>query len=99
MMLEHLGEKPAAERLMKAVEHVTADPFAPHAGPGWKGDHKAGHRRRLRGPVAGQRLGSTCWPMTGRALSRQLYRAHIPAGLATSHAAPTASCHSAVASA
>ena len=26
MMLEHLGEKPAAERLMKAVEHVTADP-------------------------------------------------------------------------
>jgi len=26
MMLEHLGEKPAAERLMKALEHVTADP-------------------------------------------------------------------------
>ena len=26
MMLEHLGEKPAAERLMKAVERVTADP-------------------------------------------------------------------------
>jgi tartrate dehydrogenase/decarboxylase/D-malate dehydrogenase len=26
MMLEHLGEKPAAERLMKAVEYVTADP-------------------------------------------------------------------------
>ena len=26
MSLEHLGEKPAAERLMKAVEHVTADP-------------------------------------------------------------------------
>jgi len=26
MMLEHLGEKPAAERLMKAVEDVTADP-------------------------------------------------------------------------
>jgi tartrate dehydrogenase/decarboxylase/D-malate dehydrogenase len=26
MMLEHLGERPAAERLMKAVEHVTADP-------------------------------------------------------------------------
>src|SRR3954462_10863238 len=25
MMLEHLGEKPAAERLMKAVERVTAD--------------------------------------------------------------------------
>src|ERR1700686_3225986 len=26
MMLEHLGEKPAALRLLKAVEHVTADP-------------------------------------------------------------------------
>jgi tartrate dehydrogenase/decarboxylase/D-malate dehydrogenase len=26
MMLDHLGEKPAAERLMRAVERVTADP-------------------------------------------------------------------------
>jgi tartrate dehydrogenase/decarboxylase/D-malate dehydrogenase len=26
MMLEHLGERPAAERLMRAVERVTADP-------------------------------------------------------------------------
>ena len=26
MMLEHLGERQAAEQLMKAVEHVTADP-------------------------------------------------------------------------
>jgi tartrate dehydrogenase/decarboxylase/D-malate dehydrogenase len=26
MMLEHLREKPAAERLMRAVEQVTADP-------------------------------------------------------------------------
>src|SRR5213078_5101511 len=26
MMLEHLGEKPAADRLVKAVERVTADP-------------------------------------------------------------------------
>ena len=26
MMLEHLGEMPAAERLMKAVERVTVDP-------------------------------------------------------------------------
>jgi len=26
MMLEHLGEKRAAARLMKAVERVTADP-------------------------------------------------------------------------
>ncbi|MBE7245448.1 MAG: tartrate dehydrogenase, partial [Actinomycetospora chiangmaiensis] len=25
-MLEHLGEKPAADRLMRAVERVTADP-------------------------------------------------------------------------
>jgi tartrate dehydrogenase/decarboxylase / D-malate dehydrogenase len=27
MMLEHLGEKPAAERLMRAIERVTADPL------------------------------------------------------------------------
>jgi tartrate dehydrogenase/decarboxylase/D-malate dehydrogenase len=26
MMLEHLGEKPAANRLMKAIERVTANP-------------------------------------------------------------------------
>ena len=26
IMLEHLGENPAAVRLMKAVEHMTADP-------------------------------------------------------------------------
>jgi tartrate dehydrogenase/decarboxylase/D-malate dehydrogenase len=26
MMLEHLGERPAAERLMRAVERVTAAP-------------------------------------------------------------------------
>jgi tartrate dehydrogenase/decarboxylase/D-malate dehydrogenase len=26
MMLEHLGEKPAGERLMRAIERVTADP-------------------------------------------------------------------------
>lgn len=26
MMLEHLGEKPAADRLMKAMERVTVDP-------------------------------------------------------------------------
>jgi tartrate dehydrogenase/decarboxylase / D-malate dehydrogenase len=26
MMLEHLGEKPVADRLMRAVERVTADP-------------------------------------------------------------------------
>jgi tartrate dehydrogenase/decarboxylase/D-malate dehydrogenase len=26
MMLEHLGEKQAADRLMRAVEKVTADP-------------------------------------------------------------------------
>jgi tartrate dehydrogenase/decarboxylase / D-malate dehydrogenase len=26
MMLEHLGEKAAAQRLMRAVEKVTADP-------------------------------------------------------------------------
>jgi tartrate dehydrogenase/decarboxylase/D-malate dehydrogenase len=26
MMLEHLGERPAADRLMRAIEKVTADP-------------------------------------------------------------------------
>ena len=26
MMLEHLGHKPAADRLMRAIEKVTADP-------------------------------------------------------------------------
>ena len=26
MMLDHLGEKPAADRLMQAIERVTADP-------------------------------------------------------------------------
>ena len=26
MMLDHLGEKPAAARLMRAIERVTADP-------------------------------------------------------------------------
>jgi tartrate dehydrogenase/decarboxylase / D-malate dehydrogenase len=26
MMLEHLGQKPAADRLMRAIEKVTADP-------------------------------------------------------------------------
>ena len=26
MLLEHLGEKPAADRLMNAIERVTADP-------------------------------------------------------------------------
>ena len=26
MMLEHLGEKAAADRLMRAIERVTADP-------------------------------------------------------------------------
>jgi tartrate dehydrogenase/decarboxylase/D-malate dehydrogenase len=26
MMLEHLGRKPAADRLMRAIEKVTADP-------------------------------------------------------------------------
>ena len=27
MMLEHLGENPAAQRLMRALERVTADPL------------------------------------------------------------------------
>ena len=45
MMLEHLGEKAAADRLMRAIERVTAEPFAAHARPRRGGDHPRGHRR------------------------------------------------------
>ncbi len=31
MMLDHLGEKAAGDRLMRAVERVTADPRFAHA--------------------------------------------------------------------
>ena len=56
MMLDHLGEKPAADRLMRAVERVTADPKLAHAGSRRQGDHQAGHRRCLRSAPDGQRL-------------------------------------------
>ena len=38
MMLEHLGEKAAADRLMRAIERVTADPVAAHARSRRRGD-------------------------------------------------------------
>ncbi len=42
MMLDHLGEKAAAARLMKAIERVTADPVAASAGSRRDRDHAAG---------------------------------------------------------
>jgi hypothetical protein len=56
MMLEHLGERPAAERLMKAVERVTADPFLHTPDLGGKATTEAGDRSRLRAVAEGQRL-------------------------------------------
>ena len=47
MMLEHLGEKAAADRLMRAVERVTGDPEPAHARPRRQGDDATGHRCRL----------------------------------------------------
>jgi tartrate dehydrogenase/decarboxylase/D-malate dehydrogenase len=47
MMLEHLDEKPAAARLMKAIEHVTADPSLPT----W-----AARRPRRKSPTPSARL-------------------------------------------
>src|SRR5450759_5272473 len=40
MMLEHLGEKPAAARLMKAVERVTADKSVHTPDLGWQATTK-----------------------------------------------------------
>ena len=42
MMLEHLGEPAAAARLMRAIERVTADDGAAHAGSRGQGDDAAG---------------------------------------------------------
>ena len=47
MMLEHLGEKAAAARLMPAVEAVTADKH-PHARPWRQGKNGRRHQGRLR---------------------------------------------------
>jgi isocitrate/isopropylmalate dehydrogenase len=44
MMLDHLGEKPAADRLMRAIEKVTADPSL-HT-PRRHRRHAQCHRRR-----------------------------------------------------
>ena len=58
MLLEHLGEKDAAARLMRAVERVTADP-ALHARPRWSRHHPAGDRRRPRGVARRQSLAAS----------------------------------------
>ncbi len=47
MMLEHLGEKDAAARLMRAVERVTADPALHTPDLGGTATTRAGDRRRL----------------------------------------------------
>ena len=57
MMLEHLGEKDAAARLMRAVERVTADPALHTPDLGGKATTRAGHRRRDRGAARRQSLG------------------------------------------
>jgi tartrate dehydrogenase/decarboxylase/D-malate dehydrogenase len=49
MMLEHLGEKAAAEKLMRAVEKVTADAANHTPDLGGNGDHALGHRRVKKG--------------------------------------------------
>ena len=66
MMLEHLGEKPAADRLMRAVERVTADPGLHTPDLGGKATTTAGHRRRLRGLAFRQRLRGRLTPASTR---------------------------------
>ena len=56
MLLEHLGEKDAAARLMRAVERVTADPSAAHARSRRLRHDPPGHRRRDRGAPRRQSL-------------------------------------------
>src|SRR5215218_9055346 len=56
MMLDHLGEKAAAARLMRAVERVTRRSQAAHARSRRKSDDPAGHRCGLRGASGRQHL-------------------------------------------
>ena len=56
MMLEHLGEKAAAARLMRAVERVTGDPTLHTPDLGGNATTRAGHRRRLRSAPRRQRV-------------------------------------------
>ena len=62
MMLEHLGEKAAAVRLMRAVERVTADTDAAHARSRRQGHDPAGHRRGDRGAARRQSLSAVAAP-------------------------------------
>ena len=43
LLLEHLGEKEAASRLMLAIETVTADKANHCQNLGWQGDHPPRH--------------------------------------------------------
>ena len=56
MMLEHLGEKPAADAADAGGRARHGRPGAAHARPRRQGDHGAGHRRRVRGAARRQRL-------------------------------------------
>ena len=50
------GQKPAADRFMKAVERAAAKKSL-HAGPRRQGNDKAGYRRSLRDTTERERLG------------------------------------------
>ena len=57
MMLEHVGEKNAADRLMRAVERVTADGRGAHSPDLWRrGDHARSDRCNDRSDPAGKYL-------------------------------------------
>jgi tartrate dehydrogenase/decarboxylase / D-malate dehydrogenase len=46
MLLEHLGESDAARRVMRAIEHVTADPAPTHARSRGRRDNGSGDGSR-----------------------------------------------------
>jgi tartrate dehydrogenase/decarboxylase/D-malate dehydrogenase len=48
MLLEHLGEHEAAQRVMQAIESVTANAIAAHARPGRRRHHGRRHASRVR---------------------------------------------------
>ena len=57
MMLDHLGEPRAAERLMRAIERVTADAAKHTPDLGGKATTRQGHRCRHRGAQGRQSIG------------------------------------------
>ena len=65
MMLEHLGEQAAANRLMRAIERVTANPSLHTPDLGGAGDHPRGDRRDDRGDPGRKRVANSP-AVTGR---------------------------------